>query len=234
VDNWLHRIVDNVGRFLIKTLFDLEITGLMNLPADGPVILLINHTNFTDVGLLMILLPRHPVGLAKEELVRRPIVGSIVSALGVISVRRGEVDREALRRCAALLAEGRRFLIIAPEGHRSGHGRLQEAHDGVTFIAARSNATLVPIATYGNEHFWRNALRLRKTRARVVIGQGFRFRAGNGRPDRAALRAMTVEAMYQLAALLPAEYRGVYSDLAQATHQYLDFDTETITARSVV
>jgi 1-acyl-sn-glycerol-3-phosphate acyltransferase len=224
VDNWLHRVLDSVGRFLIRLLFDLEITGLSNLPAGGPVILLINHTNFTDVGILMILLPHHPVGLAKEELVRNPVVGPVVSVLGVIAVRRGEVDREALRQCAALLAEGRRFLLIAPEGHRSGHGKLQKAHEGVTFIAARSGAILVPIATYGNEHFWWNVFRLKKTRAHVVVGRGFRLRTAGGRVDRASLHDMTTEAMYQLAALLPPENRGAYSNLAQATHEYLEFE----------
>jgi 1-acyl-sn-glycerol-3-phosphate acyltransferase len=234
VDNWLHRTVDNVGRFLIHHLFDLEITGLSNLPTGGPVILLCNHTNFTDIGLLMILLPRHPVGLAKEELVRKLIVGSIVSALGVISIRRGEVDREALRRCATLLAEGHRPLIIAPEGHRSGNGHLRAAHDGVTLIATRSKAIVIPVVTFGNEHFWHNVFSLRKTRVKVAIGRGFRFRTGDDRPDRAALRAMTVEAMLQLAALLPPEYRGVYNDLAPATHERLEFEPESgLAARSI-
>jgi 1-acyl-sn-glycerol-3-phosphate acyltransferase len=226
VNNWPFIILDKIGRFLIRTLFDLDVTGLENLPSTGPVILLINHVNFTDVGMLMVLLPRRPVGLAKEELVRNPLLGPIVRAFGVIPVRRGEVDRDALRQSSELLAAGQRVLMIAPEGHRSGHGRLQEAHDGVSFVAIRSGATVVPVATQGNERFWHNVFTLRKTRAHIVIGRGFRFHVSGGRPGRVTLHAMTIEAMYQLAALLPTEYRGVYGDLSQATAKYLDFAVE--------
>jgi len=226
MNDWLFRFLDKMGRFLIRTLFDLEVTGLENVPLTGPVILLINHVNFTDVGMLMVLMPRRPVGLAKEELVRHPLLGPIVRAFGVIPVRRGEVDRDALRQSSELLAAGQRVLMIAPEGHRSGHGRLQEAHDGVTFVAVRSGAIVVPVATYGNDRFWRNVFTLRKTQACIVIGRGFRFQTSGGRPDRATLRAMTTEAMYRLGALLPAEYRGVYGDLSQATTEHLDFEPE--------
>jgi hypothetical protein len=34
---------------------------------------------------------------------------------------------------------------------------------------------------------------------------------------------MTTEAMYQLAALLPPEHRGIFADLDQATENYLRF-----------
>ncbi len=37
---------------------------------------------------------------------------------------------------------------------------------------------------------------------------------------------MTEEAMYQLAAILPPEYRGVYSDLDSATERFLVFEDE--------
>ena len=35
---------------------------------------------------------------------------------------------------------------------------------------------------------------------------------------------MADEIMYQLAALLPEQYRGEYTDLSQMTTQYLNFD----------
>jgi hypothetical protein len=35
------------------------------------------------------------------------------------------------------------------------------------------------------------------------------------------MRRMTAEAMYRLAALLPPGYRGVYSDLENATSQFI-------------
>lgn len=213
-----------VGRVLAGALFRLEIAGLEHVPADGPAILMANHINFADVCLLVVLMPREPVGLAKEELVRHPLLGLPLQAMGVIPIKRGEVDREALRRCQVVLAEGRRMLLIAPEGHRSGRGQLQTAHDGVTFIALRAGATVVPVGVIGVERFWRSLLTLHKTRAEIRVGPGFRFAPKGAKIDRNLLRAMTTEAMYRLAMLLPPEYRGVYSDLSRATTEHLEFE----------
>ena len=47
--------------------------------------------------------------------------------------------------------------------------------------------------------------------------------ARGARLTSAIRRQITDEIMYQLAALLPAAYRGVYSDLDAATSEYLKF-----------
>jgi len=137
-------------------------------------------------------------------------------------VRRGEVDRQAIRRSLEVLANGQ-ALLMAPEGTRSGDGRLQKGHDGMTFIALRANAPILPMAIVGGEHFWANVSRLRRTSIKVVIGQVFRFSSGQERFGRTVMGKMTEEGMYQLASLLPPERRGVYSDLDLATEEYLTF-----------
>ena len=38
---------------------------------------------------------------------------------------------------------------------------------------------------------------------------------------------MTNEAMYQLAALLPPEHRGIYADLTQATERFIRFPADS-------
>jgi len=222
----MRRFMDWLGRKVIPLLFRVEIVDLENLPVSGPVILLVNHINFTDVSILSVLLPRQPVGMAKRELMWHPVLGPIVRTMGVIPVRRGEADREALRLSQKLLVEGKHVLMIAPEGHRSGHGRLQPAHDGIAFIAARAGATIVPVATTGVERFWRSVLRLGRTPVRVAVGRGFRFRSRGGKINRDSLKMMTQEAMYQLALLLPPEYRGTYSEVERSTTDYLDFGAE--------
>jgi hypothetical protein len=65
--------------------------------------------------------------------------------------------------------------------------------------------------------------RWRQAGATVRLGRPFRFKASEGRPGREALRSMTEEAMYILAALLPERRRGVYSDLSHATTEWIDF-----------
>jgi 1-acyl-sn-glycerol-3-phosphate acyltransferase len=91
------------------------------------------------------------------------------------------------------------------------------------FLALRSGAPLLPVVYYGGELFWRNLARLRRTDFHIVVGQPFYLDAGGVKVTRQVRRQMTDEIMYQIAALLPLAYRGVYSDLPAATETYLRF-----------
>jgi 1-acyl-sn-glycerol-3-phosphate acyltransferase len=219
---WTRRFCNLVILTLAKVLLRLEVVGLENVPLDGPLILAITHTNFLDPALAGGVMPRELVIMSKIENFRHPIFGIVVRLYGAFPVRRGEVDRQAIRRSLEVLASGQ-ALLMAPEGTRSGHGRLQKGHDGMTFIALRADAPILPMAIIGGEHFWANLSRLRRTSIKIVIGQVFRFSAGQKRFGRAVMSKMTEEGMYQLASLLPPERRGVYSDLASATEEYLAF-----------
>jgi 1-acyl-sn-glycerol-3-phosphate acyltransferase len=219
---WTRRFCNSALRFLFKILLKLEVIGLENVPPEGPLILMITHTNFLDPLLAGAFMPREVVMMSKVENFWHPIMGILVRLYGAFPVHRGEVDRRAIHRSLEVLDSGE-VLLMAPEGTRSGHGRLQKGHDGMTFIALRADAPILPMAIIGGEHFWANLPKLRRTPVKIVIGQVFRFSPGPGRVRRAAMRKMTQEAMYQLASLLPPERRGVYKDLDSATEEYLAF-----------
>jgi 1-acyl-sn-glycerol-3-phosphate acyltransferase len=215
---FVRRLLNAVLRVLFKILLKIEIIGLENVPPQGPVILMINHINFLDPVLTVGLMPRPVTAFAKIETLDYPILGFFIRIYGVVPVRRGEVDRRALRQAIETLVRGEAFLV-APEGTRSHHGRLQPARDGIAYIALRTGATILPVAIWGQERFVANLKRLRRTPIHVRIGKPFRFAPSTGSRDE--LRIMTREAMYQLAALLPPEYRGVYSDLEKASTDLL-------------
>ena len=219
---WTRRLCNFVLHILFKILLKLEVVGLENVPSGGALILAITHTNFLDPALAGGVMPRELVIMSKIENFRHPVLGIIARLYGAFPVRRGEVDRQAIRRSLEVLAGGQ-ALLMAPEGTRSGHGRLQKGHDGMTFIALRADAPILPVAITGVEHFWANLSRLRRTPIKIVIGKVFRFSAGGERAGREIMSKMTEEGMYQLAALLPPERRGVYSDLNSATEEYLAF-----------
>ena len=139
-----------------------------------------------------------------------------------IPVRRGEADTEALRNALSALEAGH-ILAIAPEGTRSGDGRLTRGYPGVVMMALRSGVSLLPMAYYGGESFKRNVTHLRRTDFHVVIGQPFQLNADGVKVTREVRQQMVDEIMYQIAALLPPAYRGYYSDLSAATETYLRF-----------
>lgn len=219
---WFRRVVKPIIRFLIWLLLRMEVRGLEHIPSEGAVILAISHTNFLDPVLMMAVCLRPLEAVSKLENLRLLFFGPLIWLYGVISIRRGEVDREALSAAIELLRRGE-VLLIAPEGTRSGVGRLQKGRGGLAYIAARADALIVPVGIIGVEGFWRNLVRLRRTPVQMALGQPFRFAARGRQLDRRALAQMTDEAMYQLAATLPPERRGRYADLETATEEWLEF-----------
>lgn len=218
------RVVTSTIKGLTRLLCRVDDEQLARVPERGPLIIAINHVNFLEAPIFYTHLhPRPLTGFVKAEHLEHPFFGPLLFGLwGGIPIRRGEADMTAFRQALAALEEGR-ILAVAPEGTRSGDGRLQSGRPGTAFLALRSGAPVLPIVCYGGEHFWSNLRRLRRTDFHIVVGQPFYLDTGGVKVTRQVRRQMTGEIMYQMAALLPPAYRGVYSDLAAATETYLRF-----------
>jgi 1-acyl-sn-glycerol-3-phosphate acyltransferase len=215
----LRWLITNIGfRFLVKIG---AVEGTENIPAAGPAILMINHIAFVDPIVVLGVLPRNIVPMAKAEVYRTPVWGIFPRLWEVIPVRRGEIDRRALRQALAVLEAGE-MILMAPEGTR--HARLQRGKEGVAYLATRSGAAVIPVAVEGTDGFpTLNPARWRGSGAVIRIGRRFSFRSHGQRLDREVLRAMTDEAMIVLARLLPEERRGEYADRIDARLRYIDF-----------
>jgi 1-acyl-sn-glycerol-3-phosphate acyltransferase len=216
------RFLNKCLRFAYWLLLRLNVEGIDRIPADGPTILMINHINFLDPFVVAASMPRELTAMSKIENFSIPIFGWIFKLYGAIPVRRGEVDRKALKAALDVLKSDT-MLLLAPEGTRSPHRALQSAHDGLAYIGYRSQAVIVPVAITGTPGFAHNIKRLRRTPVNLKAGKAFTLHTIQRRLERDTMTAMTNEAMYQLAALLPPEHRGIYSDLGQATEDYLRF-----------
>jgi len=214
-----HRFAKLILRALLAILLDYEVVGLENVPPEGPLIVAINHMNFLDPVLATVFIPRDIVSMAKAELFGSPLVGWLFRLYGAFPVRRGEIDRSALKKAMAALNE-ENALLMAPEGTRGGDWRLIKARDGVAYVALKASVPILPMGISGSERFWKELARLRRTKTKVVVGEPFLLVPGKARASREQLSEMTTETMYRLAALLPPEYRGVYSDLSAAKEEY--------------
>jgi 1-acyl-sn-glycerol-3-phosphate acyltransferase len=217
------RLLNVVLRILFKICLRLEVVGRENIPAEGSVIFMINHISFLDPIVVGGVSPREVVMMSKIENFDLPFGGMILKLYGCFPVRRGEVDLQAIRHALKVLQNGE-ILLMAPEGTRSPTHQLQPGHDGMAFLTLRTDATIMPVAVTGGQHFGSNMKKLRPTPFKVVFGKSFRLRSKPGRVKRDSLREMTEETMYQLAAILPPEYRGVYNNLDSATERFLVFE----------
>lgn len=224
---WRRNIMRGVIRTLgFKVLWDVDVTGMENVPTSGPAIIMMNHISLIDPVLCMgAVTNRFVIPMTKIENVRHPVIGPLVRWWGSYSVRRGEVDRKALVNSIELVKSGQ-LILIAPEGTRHPEG-LVEAKDGLAYVATKADAVIIPTGISGAVPWLQKMKRLQRPRINVNFGRPFKFKAdGEGRVPREALSAMSHEAMYQLAMAVKDETRrGFYSDLSQVTTQHLEFVT---------
>ncbi len=195
---------------IIRVLFRYSAEGLENIPPTGPVILVVNHLHLIDPAVVAAAVHRKIVTLATSKWRTNVLIAAFLKVAGVIFVRRGEVDRRALKACLDVLGRGE-MLALAPEGTRSRTGGLGLGKPGVAYIAHRADAVIVPVAHWGVERF-RELRHLRRLDCHVVIGKPFRLPELAGRVTTEQLQEMADLVMVQIGQYLPESYRGVYAE----------------------
>ena len=168
------RTIYYIARFVLHLFYTLSgkyrVEGMENIPKRGPVILAPNHASFLDPPLVGVALRRPIWFMSKEELFLVPIFGKLMPYFQGFPVRRGTADRAALRKALELLARGE-IVLIFPEGERSKDGRLKPPELGISMVALRSRATVIPVAITGSrEMLPPGAKQLKRGQLRVLYG----------------------------------------------------------------
>ena len=142
-----YEFAKKIFRFQFR-LMGWRLVGVENMPAEGPVILAVNHQSLWDPLVTGSSLPRKVSFMAKEELFSIPVLGNIFRKMGAFPVKRGQGDMNAIRHSLAILKEGG-VLGLFPEGTRSKDGELQKGLPGMVFLMEKSKATVVPVKMFG-------------------------------------------------------------------------------------
>jgi 1-acyl-sn-glycerol-3-phosphate acyltransferase len=216
-----YRFVRGVVGLLLRLLARLEIEGLEHVPSRGPYLLLVNHLHWLDPPALAVAYPHRSYLFAAEKWERHWLLGPFLGSMDAIFVNRGEVDRRALRQAMAVLRAGG-VLGMAPEGTRSKTGGLQRGRSGAAYLAFRTGARFVPTVITGQERVFPSLRRFRRTTVHVVFGPPFEPPPVDGRASSSQIHEFTEEIMYRMAAMLPAEYRGVYGDVEDERPDLMD------------
>lgn len=127
----------------------------------GKVIYISNHIALADPLLLAVICPRIIHFMAKKELFDNPVGKVFFKSLFVFPVNRGTPDIKSIKNAIALLDKGKAFGIF-PEGRRMVADRMDEFESGISLIAARSGAPVVPIYM-SNDNY-------RRFRFRFIVG----------------------------------------------------------------
>jgi len=209
--HWVYYFGRVLIRILVFPFASWEVKGQENAPASGPVLIACNHLHLADPPIVAASIKLKSVIMAKEELWRNGWSRYWVENFGAFPVRRGGVDREAIRQAERWLKQGV-SLIMFPEGTRSNNAQLQQAFPGAALIALRLGLPILPVSITGTDKLnhlvrclWRQA------RITVTIGQPFYPPSHDGKLTRDQRNQLTNEIMRKIAGLLPPEYRGVYA-----------------------
>jgi 1-acyl-sn-glycerol-3-phosphate acyltransferase len=214
----IYAIVRAIVRLLLPTQMRLRATGMEHCPAQGPLIMVANHLGLLDPVAVAALVRRRVHILAKAEIFEWPVLGGIARGCGIVPVRRGASDREALRSMVDLLRAGECVLVM-PEGTYPKAPlppAMLRAKTGAAFLAAHTGAPVLPVGVTGTELVWvpRRGWHFGQ-RPRVTITYGEPYAplewARNG--AKTAHQAVADEMGRRIAALLPESFRGYYGAL---------------------
>jgi 1-acyl-sn-glycerol-3-phosphate acyltransferase len=149
----------------------LDVTGLENIPP-GAVLIASRHQSAFDTFVWLTLLPRCCY-VFKDELLRIPLFGRLITAAGMIAVDRGagaSAIRALLRQADRAVREHRQ-IVIFPEGTRGDPDSPAPLQSGVAAIASRTGLPVIPVFTDSGRVWGRRAFFKRKGTIRIVIGR---------------------------------------------------------------
>lgn len=133
------------------------LTGLDNVPVDGPFIVASNHLSFLDSVIIQALMPRRVGFFAKAEYftgkgVKGRLMKAFFEGVGSIPVERGEqaASVAALKSLLDVLEAGG-GVGIYPEGTRSRDGLLYRGRTGVGWLTLTTGAPVIPVGLEGTE-----------------------------------------------------------------------------------
>ena len=197
-------------KVLLIALTRWRVEGKENVPRRGPLIIVANHHNLIDPPLLSASIPRRISFMAKEELFRSLMLRAIVQGYGAFPVRRGQLDRAALRWSLAAL-QNEEVIGMFPEGKRSPNAQLQSPQPGTSLLAARSGVPLLPVAISGSERVKGISVIWHRPQITVTIGHPFLLPSAGDKLTRSRLAQHSDSIMEHIAELLPESYRGAYN-----------------------
>lgn len=201
------------GRYFTRVVLFLftrwRVLGREQIPDEGPLLVVSNHLSLADPPIMGCSINRQAMFLAKEELFLHRIQRYIVRNYGAFLVRRGGMNRDALRFAEQWFGRGK-ALIVFPEGRRSMEAQMVDAFSGSALIAVRNRVPILPVGIYGTEKITGLTWWLRRPRITVNIGRPFNLPSVNGKITKEQLAEFTHSIMARIAELLPGEYRGQY------------------------
>jgi acyl-[acyl-carrier-protein]-phospholipid O-acyltransferase / long-chain-fatty-acid--[acyl-carrier-protein] ligase len=140
----------NLIRFLLRCiariLFRVRLRGHMTRLHAEKLLLIANHESYIDGLLIGLFIPLNPVFVVHTGVVQNWFFRSILGLVDYVAV--DPTSPMAMKSIIKLIDAGRP-VVIFPEGRITLTGNLMKVYDGPAFVAAKTQATIIPIRLDG-------------------------------------------------------------------------------------
>ncbi len=192
-----YRLLDRLNRLICRVLYQVTPPSPSPLPQSGPVLLVSDHSSYSDPMLLAATANRPIIFLTAREVYQRRDLRWLCKIAHYIPINRGTPDVGAVRAMLRSLRQGE-IVGIFPEGGIDQH-REESGHLGIGYLTLKTGAPVVPVSIA-----WEQArpLHLGKsliTPGRAVVRYGPRIVSQfDPTPTREKIHAVTATIMHAI------------------------------------
>lgn len=133
-------------KLICRIIFRVEVNGVKNLPEQGKLLIIANHESFLDGLLLGLFLPIRATFVVHTTVLNSWLFRQILRLTPYLAV--DPSSPLAMKKVIKLLEAGKP-VVIFPEGRITLTGSLMKVYDGPGFVAAKTNALILPVRIDG-------------------------------------------------------------------------------------
>lgn len=146
---FLRKIIKFILKVLVIIVYRPKVVGAENIEEGKPALICPNHVHALDSVVIVLMNKRIIRVLAKESLFKNPALRFLAYVFGVYPVKQGNKSMESMKVSLKLL-KSNELLLIFPEGTRNGMAKGVKPKDGAIKLAAKSNASIIPVGIQGS------------------------------------------------------------------------------------
>ena len=192
-----YRLLDHLNRLICRVLYHVTPQSPSPLPKSGPVLLVSDHSSYSDPMLLAATANRPIIFLTAREVYQRRDIRWLCEIAHYIPINRGTPDVGAVRAMLRALRQGE-VVGIFPEGGIDQH-RNESGHLGIGYLALKTGAPVVPASIAWEQTRPLQLGRSLITPGRAVVRYGPRIVSQfDPAPTREKIHAVTATIMHAI------------------------------------
>tara|TARA_Y100001970_G_scaffold181767_1_gene221198 strand:+ start:3105 stop:3827 length:723 start_codon:yes stop_codon:yes gene_type:complete len=224
---WVQYVSTYIVFFLAMFVGKIKVKGRSNIPSEGPLVLVCNHFAYFDPFLLVYAIKKPIDFIMQKELGIEPQFLFAPLIYGAILTDRNKVGPSTIKESMKTVKKGK-ILGVFPEGGITSPV-LTEAKPGAVFLASKTKAKILPVSVRGASNAWDNIQRGIRSRIYINIGKPYGpIKLDGTRQEKTQkINAASRELMCRIAALLPEDKHGCFSNDPSISMYQIENDLES-------